>query len=1167
MVATYRFGQFRLDAEGKTLFSDSEPVPLGRRAVALLRALTERPGMPVAKDALMHAAWPGLAVEESNLTVQIAALRRALSREPGGDRWIETLPRRGYRFVGPVSVEYDVDVTGPSPESRSIAPLTKEAKSERRQLTIAACELMFASANLDVEDLRDIIEAYRRRVAETCSTRHGVVDMHTGNTVIVHFGWPVAREDDAEGAVHAALELCANISRLPSASRFGAHCRVGIATGVAIVGEPIPGADKRDSRIVGEAATLAGRLLARAEPGAVLIDHTTHRLIGDFFTYRDLGLVADATAEAAVHAWRVLSASTIDDRFEALRGTTVKKGLVGRAEELDVLNRRWAQARSGEGCVVLIAGEPGIGKSRLTLELQQKLQAEPHATLRFFCSPHHVSSPLYPVISQLERTLQLAATETAEQKRIKLSTHLAKSARSVPHSAVVWGELLGLPADPEHPPPQMSAQQRKETAFAGFLYLINGLCAQQPVLLICEDAHWLDPTSLELLTILVERTPSLPLLVIVTFRPEFAPPWLGPLHVTMTLVSRLSPKYSADLAQQVAGETLLGPDLVEQITSRADGIPLFVEELTRTVMEKAADTNSIPGKGAGPSTIGVPSSLHASLLARLDNVGPAKEIAQIGAVIGREFAYELLPALGNLADRDLQSALDRLTEAGLVFSSGVPPHAKYVFKHALVQDAAYGMLLRGRRQQLHAKIAELFEASQDGPAETQPELLGHHFSEANIPQRAVTYWLAAGRIAAARSANIEAAIHARRGLAELQLLPHDDQRDVMELDLRIVLGSALTAVKGYSVEETVSTWEKARGLISLARESAIGDAVLSGLYSAYYNRGAHRNALQVGDELLARAEKARNAQSMCAAHRQVGATLAVLGEFRASNDHCRKGFELFDPDAHGKADYRFVNDVGVAAACQWAIPLWHLGKIDKSLELERWALARMVGLQHANTIAYGTFYAGALSAMRRRDFEALQRYAVELQRLGSSHKLPQWLAFGSALEGPALAHAGHIDDALEKIENAINVCEEIQNKVMRPVFLSGLAEVQTMAGRYSQAEQTLDAAIQAAEQTEERWANPELWRLRGSLVLAARGAAAACEAAEHFRRAIAIAGQQESRMLGLRVATNLARLLTDQDRIQEAREMLTSALKPICGGAATPDPKEAHDLLRTLTAC
>jgi len=306
---------------------------------------------------------------------------------------------------------------------------------------------------------------------------------------------------------------------------------------------------------------------------------------------------------------------------------------------------------------------------------------------------------------------------------------------------------------------------------------------------------------------------------------------------------------------------------------------------------------------------------------------------------------------------------------------------------------------------------------------------------------------------------------------------------------------------------------------------------------------------------------------MCAAHRQVGATLAVLGEFRASNDHCRKGFELFDPDAHGKADYRFVNDVGVAAACQWAIPLWHLGKVDKSLELERWALARMAGLQHANTIAYGTFYAGALSAMRRRDFEALQRYAVELQRLGSSHKLPQWLAFGSALEGPALAHAGHIDDALEKIKNAINVCEEIQNKVMRPVFLSGLAEVQTMAGRYSQAEQTLDAATQAAEQTEERWANAELWRLRGSLVLASRGAVAACEAAEHFRRAIAIADQQESRMLGLRVATNLARLLADDDRIEEAREMLISALKRICGGAATPDPKEAYDLLGKLTAC
>ena len=426
------------------------------------------------------------------------------------------------------------------------------------------------------------------------------------------------------------------------------------------------------------------------------------------------------------------------------------------------------------------------------------------------------------------------------------------------------------------------------------------------------------------------------------------------------------------------------------------------------------------------------------------------------------------------------------------------------------------------------------------------------------------YWLAAGRICAAGCANHEAASHARCGLADLQLLPQSSQRDAEELDLRVVLGSALTAIKGYSVDETVDTWEGARRLIPHARQSDLGDAVLSGLYSAYYNRGAHRRALEVGDELLARAERARNALSISAAHRQVGATLSVLGEFRAANEHCRKGFELFDPDEYSKADYRFVNDIGVAAACQWAIACWHLGEVEQSLQLERQALARMAELKHHNTTGYGTFYAGALSAMRRRDLAALKRYALELQEHGTRHKLPQWFAFGSALEAPALAHAGKLDEALAKAEAGIGLCEKIHNRVMRPVFLSGLAEVQMMAGLFSETKETLDTALELAEQTEERWANAELWRLRGVLALASRVATGADEAAEHFRHGIEVARRQESKMLGLRLTTSLARLVAEAGRIDEAREMLVKALKPICGGAITPDPKDAGDLLGKL---
>jgi tetratricopeptide (TPR) repeat protein len=481
-------------------------------------------------------------------------------------------------------------------------------------------------------------------------------------------------------------------------------------------------------------------------------------------------------------------------------------------------------------------------------------------------------------------------------------------------------------------------------------------------------------------------------------------------------------------------------------------------------------------------------------------------------------------------------------------------------KHALVQQAAYETLLRSRRQQLNARIGDVLEARFDDLAKMHPELLGHHFSEAGLPERAIKYWLAAGRIAASRYAHIEAASHAKRGLSELMLLPADNERDADELDLRIILGSALIATEGYAAGGSIENYEKARRLVAHANQRESGDAILSGLFMVYYHCGEHRKALEVSQELLARAEQTGNPLSMSAGHRQVGAANSILGEFRVANEHCRKAFELFDLDEYPNADYRFVQDLGVGAACQWAITCWHLGEIDKSLELSQRALARVTQLRHPHTTAYGVFYTG-IFAMFRRDFADMERYGIQLQEPGS---LPQWIGRGHAIEGSSLAQAGKVAEGIEKIEIGLRLCEGAGSRSLLPVFLSGLAEAQMRTGRFLEATQTLDRAFAVVNSTEERWANAELWRLRGALALASKGSTGVAEAGEHFRRGLETAQAQGSKMLALRLITSLARLWADQGRFEQARQSVAEALAQIHGGRDTPDLKEANAFLSQL---
>jgi class 3 adenylate cyclase len=801
---------------------------------------------------------------------------------------------------------------------------------ERRQLTVMFCDVVGStalSARLDPEDLSKLIRSYQAGVATAIARFGGFIARYVGDGVLIYFGWPEAGEGGAEQAVRAALAVVCTINQSPSLIE-PLQVRIGIATGLVVVGEPIGTGEARQQTAIGETPNLAARLQALAGPNGVVIDAATRRQIGGLFNCRDLGIFALKGLPAPVPAWQVVEQSAIESRFEALRAGIVTP-LIGRDEELDRLLRRWRQAQGGEGQLVVLSGEPGIGKSRLIAALSERISTVPHTRLRYFCSPHYQSSALYPVIVQLERAAGFQRDDGPEEKLDKLQTLLTPAAEIGEVSLLA--ELLSVPGGDRFAPLELTPQRKKERTLAALVQQLERLARMQPVLVIFEDLHWIDPTSREFLDLVLARIDRLPVLLAATFRPEFRPPWVGQAHVTVIALNRLRRSDGAMMVERLAGDiALLPPEVIAEIIGRTDGVPLFVEEMTRAVLE--AGTEHVGGIASSvPSAVlAVPATLQASLMARLDRLGPrAKTVAQIGAAIGREFSYELTASVGELAEEYLQDALQPLVDAGLVFQRGTPPEAAYLFKHALIQDAAYQSLLKRTRQQYHQRAAKLLEDRFPEVASTQPELVAHHYTQANCPAQAIAFWHKAGVAAASKSASVEAVDQFHRGLALVEALSDASERAERELDLQMALGPALFGTKRRGDPDIGRAYARAWQLCRQLGDHSRGFMALRGLQLYHLDRAEMEKSQHFAEEALRVAERHADAARLVGAHMALGVLLYYQGSLEPALVQFRRGRELFDPNM------RFPDWPGShpAVQCQfWPMLIsWMLGYPDRSL--------------------------------------------------------------------------------------------------------------------------------------------------------------------------------------------------------------------------------------------
>jgi class 3 adenylate cyclase/predicted ATPase len=1058
-----------------------------------------------------------------------------------------------------------------APPQPALTESKPQDTAERRQVTVMFSDLVGSTAlsgRMDPEDLREVISAYQKCVVETVQRFGGFVAKYMGDGVLVYFGYPQAHEDDAEQAVRAGLELVGAVSALKPNAPL--RTRVGIATGLVVVGDLIGSGESQEHGIVGETPNLAARLQGVAEPNTIVIAESSRKLVGNLFELEDLGPKDLKGIAEPVRAWAALRPSSVESRFEALHGSGLT-ALVGREEELELLLRRWSRAKTGEGQVVLLSGEAGIGKSRLTAALLERIATEPQTRLRYFCSPQHTDSALYPIMSQMERAAGFSHDDSPQGKLDKLDLLLEKSSTTA-HDIALLAEMLSLPNDGRYPVLDLTPQERRQRTLEALVVQVVTLSRQNPVLMIFEDAHWADPTSVELVSRIVDRIPALRVLLIVTFRPEFEGPWIGRPYVTALTMNRLPQREVGAIIDHLIGNKLLPASVRRDIIERTDGIPLFVEEMTKAVIEMESQSAAERFAASVPSaTLAVPASLHASLMARLDGVGPAKEIAQVGAAIGREFSHGLLAAVVVKPEPGVAAALDRLIAAGLLFRQGSPPLASYLFKHALVQDAAYSTLLREPRRAIHGRIADVLENQFPEVAENQPELLARHYTEAGAVEKAASYWDKAGQRSLARSALDEAVEQLTRALAQIAILPGTPSLHYQEIKLQVALRHALKHLKGFAAPETKAAIERARLLIEQAeaRGEPVEDpplffSLINGLWSANILAFDGDAAYELASQFLTRAERQNETAPIVVGHRLLGASLLLRGEIAEGHAHLNRGIALYDAMDNHQSASRLGEDVRPVILTFRSIALTLLGYPKAALVDIHAALSDARKIGQFGTLMHTLVWTCAVGIFCRQ-YTMVRMAADEIVALAEEKTALSWKAIGKLEQGRLMALNGNGSEAVHLLTSNVAAYRSTGSSFQLPSYMCHLAMAYAQLGQIAEARCAIGQAITMSERTKERWCEAEIYRVAGEIEVKFPGAGPV-KAEEHFQRALSVARPQQAKTFELRASMSLARLWHDQGKRSEARDLLAPVYEWFTEGLDTLDLKEAKALLDELAA-
>jgi class 3 adenylate cyclase/predicted ATPase len=1058
------------------------------------------------------------------------------------------------------------------PQTAPPPAISPPLDAERRQLTVLFCDLVDSTvlaSQLDPEELHEVVRAYQDTCAKVIARFEGHIAQHLGDGLLVYFGYPLAHEDDAQRAVRAGLGMIEALGQLNSRLKQerGVHlaARLGIHTGLVVVGE-VGGGTRQEQLALGETPNLAARLQGIATPNTLVISATTFQLLGGFFACQPLGTPPLKGQAQPLAVYRVLYESMARSRLEAA-GSTGWTPLVGREQEIGLLRERWAQVKEGVGQVVLLSGEAGIGKSRLVQVLKEHVAAEPQAWLTpCQCSPYYQHTALYPMIDLLERVaLRFEREESPQQKLSKLEGFVVQYGLPLAETVPLLAALLSLPLTTDYAPLSVSPEQQKQQIMHALLTILLRIAVQQPVLFVMEDLHWVDPSTLELLSLLVDQGPTARILALFTFRPDFSPPWTGRSHLTQVTVHRLPRPQAMEVIRQVARRKTLPSEVVEQIVAKTDGVPLFVEELTKMVLESELlqeREERYELTGLLPP-LAIPTTLHDSLMARLDRLAAVKGLAQLGATLGREFAYELLQAVAPWDEDTLHRGLHQLVAAEFLYQQGLPPQATYRFKHALIQDAAYQSLLRSTRQQHHQRIAQVLEARFPELCETQPELVAQHYTAAGCHEQAVVYWQRAGEHASDRSAHLEAIRHCTTGIELLTTLPETPAHTQQALTLYIALGAALQVTKGNAAPEVEQAYTQARALCQQVGETPELVPVLFGLWRFYLVRAQLHTARELGETLLRLAQQAHDPTLAVVAHYALGTTWLFLGALPAARTHLEEGIAHYTPDQRGALVFRMGQDPGVVCRALAAVALWLLGYPDQALAHLHEALA----LAHELSDPYSLAYARSMAPFVwqfRRDVSAVYEHAEAAVVLATERGFPHWAALGTSLRGWALAMQGQGEAGMAQVRQGLAAWRATGAVLTVPYLCIVLADVSAHLGHTADGLQALAEAYTLVEQQQERCWEAEVCRLRGVLLLRQTRTSQAEEAETWLQRALDVARRQEAKSLELRAAMSLSRLWQQQGKQAEAHALLAPIYGWFTEGFDTADLQEAKMLLEAL---